>query len=133
MNAFEKRAQLKDIKPGAILYEVFSINGVKAEMGRKTIISGLPFQNRNIGLFVDAITVYDDWENRHHMSLMDRNVIGRNGYNFHAFFLSKKDAQEYVDQINNDQLPPELREISRKMHREWIIRRAEDSYLYGIM
>ncbi|QJI10829.1 hypothetical protein GuL6_158 [Buttiauxella phage vB_ButM_GuL6] len=133
MNAFEKRAQLKDIKPGAILYEVFSINGVKAEMGRKKIITGLPFQNLNIGLFVDAITVYDDWEGRQHMSLMDTNVIGRNNYNFHALFLSKQDAQEYVDQINNDQLPPELREISRKMHREWIIRRAEDSYLYGIM
>lgn len=127
MNAFEKRAQLKDIKPGAILYEVFSINGVKAEMGPKKIITGLPFQHLSIGLFVDAITVYDDWEGRQHMSLMDHNVIGRNNYNFHALFLSKKDAQEYVEQINNDQLPPELRETSRKMHRKWIVRRAEDA------
>lgn len=131
MNAFEKRAQLKDIKPGAVLYEVFSINGVKAEMGRKRIVTGFPYNNHGIGLFVKCITIYNDWENHSQCSLMDRNVLGRNHYNFHAFFLSKKDAQEYVDQINNDNLPPELREESRNMHREWIIRRAED-YLWGM-
>lgn len=127
MNAFEKRAQLKDIKPGAVLYEVFSITGVKAEMGRKVIIAGFPFYHGNIGLFVDAIRVYPNMEYRNKMSLMDSNVVGRNHYNFHACFLSKKDAQEYVDQINNDNLPPEIREESRNMHREWIIRRAQDA------
>lgn len=131
MNAFEKRAQLKDIKPGAVLYEVFSINGVKAEMGRKHIITGFPYNHRGIGLFVNGIVIYNDWENHSQFSLMDRNVVGRNGYNFHAFFLSEKDAKEYVDQINNDNLPPELREESRKMHREWIVRIAEDA-LWGM-
>ncbi|ADJ55452.1 hypothetical protein Lw1_gp154 [Escherichia phage Lw1] len=127
MNAFEKRAQLKDIKPGAILYEVFSITGVKAEMGRKHIITGFPYNHRGIGLFVKCITIYNDWENHSRCSLMDRNVLGRNHYNFHAFFLSEKDAREYVDQINNDNLPLEIREESRKMHREWTIRRADDA------
>ncbi|UQJ95163.1 hypothetical protein IANJMKHF_00257 [Klebsiella phage CPRSA] len=76
MNAFEKRAQLKDIKPGAILYEVFSITGVKAEMGRKHIVTGFPYNHRGIGLFVNGITIYNDWENHSHFSLMDRNVVG---------------------------------------------------------
>lgn len=64
MNAFEKRAVLKDIKPGAILYEVISITGEKAQMGRKHIITGFPREHRGLGLFVNGITVYDDWENK---------------------------------------------------------------------
>lgn len=127
MNAFEKRAQLKDIKPGAILYEVFSITGVKAEMGRKHIVTGFPYNHRGIGLFVNGITIYNDWENHSHFSLMDRNVVGRNHYNFHALFRSEADAQAYVEQINNDKLPLDDKQESVEMTIRWKRDREEDA------
>lgn len=132
MNAFEKRAVLKDIKPGAILYEVISITGEKAQMGRKHIITGFPREHRGLGLFVNGITVYDDWENKGKFSLDDRNVTGRNHYNFHALFRSEADAQAYIEQINNDKLPPDDKQESVEMTIRWKRDRAEES-IWGYM
>lgn len=126
-SAFEKRAQVKDIKPGVILYEVISITGEKAQMGRKHIITGKPYDHRGLGLFVKGIAVYETWENHTEFSLDDRNVTGRNHYNFHALFLSEADAQAYVDQINNGQLPPADKEESVEMTIRWKQDRANDA------
>lgn len=126
-SAFEKRAVKKDVKPGAIMYEVFCVNGEKAEMGSKMIVTGFPYMHRGIGLFAKCITMYNDWENHSHFSLMDRNVVGRNHYNFHALFRSEADAQAYVEQINNDKLPPDDKQESVKMTIRWKRDREEDA------
>lgn len=109
-SAFEKRAVKKDVKPGAIMYEVFCVNGENAEMGSKMIVTGFPYMHRSIGLFAKCITLYEDWECHTEFSLDDRSMNGRNGYNFHAFFLTKEDAQAYIDEVNEDRLPPDMKE-----------------------
>ena len=75
-SAFEKRAVKKDVKPGAIMYEVFCVNGEKAEMGNKIIVTGFPYMNRGIGLFAKCITLFDDWDCHTEFSLEDRSMNG---------------------------------------------------------
>lgn len=108
-SAFEKRAVKKDVKPGAIMYEVFCVNGENAEMGSKMIVTGFPYMHRSIGLFAKCITLFDNWDCHTTFSLDDRSMNGRNGYNFHAFFLTKEDAQAYIDEVNEDRLPPDMK------------------------
>lgn len=119
---FEKRATEKDVKPGAILYEVFCIRGDEAEMGTKHIVTSFPYMHRGIGMFAKCIALYDKWDCHSNFSLKDRNMQGRNGYNFHAFFLTEKDAQAYIDEVNEDRLPSDLkalREEKRKRDDEF--------------
>lgn len=118
---FEKRAVKKDIKPGAILYEVFCVSGETAEMGIKHIVTGFPYQRKDNGLFFKCITVYRDWDCHSDLSLRDRNMNGRNNYNFHAMFLNKEDAQAYIDEVNEDRLSPDL-----KQRRDEQLKRKEE-------
>ncbi|UYL05638.1 hypothetical protein PMMJPKLI_00098 [Klebsiella phage KP13MC5-1] len=126
-SAFEKRAVKKDVKPGAIMYEVFCVNGENAEMGSKMIVTGFPYIHRGIGLFAKCITLYKDWDCHTEFSLEDRSMNGYNGYNFHAFFLTKEDAQAYIDEVNEDRLPPDMKE----RRNEQIERKREFEECFG--
>lgn len=123
---FEKRATEKDVKPGAILYEVFVINK-QAQMGTKTIVTGFPYMHRGIGMFAKCISLYEKWDCHSSFSLRDRNMQGRNGYNFHAFFLKEEDAQAYIDEVNEDRLPDEL----KALREEQLERKREFEEIFG--
>lgn len=108
-SAFENRAVEKDVKPGMIMYEAFCVGGGNASMGRKYIVTSFPYMHTHIGMFAKCITVYDDWDCHTTFSLRDHNMMGFNNYNFNAFFLTKEDAQAYIDEVNEDRLPLDMK------------------------
>ena len=126
MNAFEKRISLEDIKPGVVVWPVFSVTGsVAAVCNPAKFISGV-FKCPVVG----KMRFQWDPENSYHTSyLEDSNVkgAGTRQYNFHALFLNEKDAEEYAAMINNNQLPDDLRELRDEFVKQKQEEREMDS------
>jgi len=84
------------IVPGAVLYHVYALGEssfierviVKSRPYEKSLDLGLFIDTVNLGLFIDTVTGS--------RSLIDMNIIP-NGYNSHRAFLSKEDAEAYLD------------------------------------
>lgn len=118
MNAFEKRMALSDVVIGNKFWTVISVTGSFAQLASKepaTFLNDpLPFE---FNKFVDYelgyegissgsgnITFADDLNMKHE---------GRKSklYNFYAAFSNYDDALAYIDMINSDKLPDDLRAV----------------------
>lgn len=110
MNAFEKRISLEDIKPGVVVWPVFSVTGSVAVVMNPVEFASGPYRCDTIGAWRFQFN-----KNEYGCSnyVNDNNVKLPNNrqYNFHALFLNKKDAEEYAEMINSNTLPDDLRAL----------------------
>lgn len=102
----ENSANIEDIKPGNILFEVNAYPNSKGEIytniSEMRIVS-LPCDERGIGLFAyhEKPSVLDCGETiKCKFSLKDANIIP-NHYNIHRVFTDLESAQNYASRICN--------------------------------
>lgn len=119
MNAFEKRMALSDVVIGNKFWTVISVTGsfaqLESEEGATFISDPLPYQ---FSRFIDyqlgyegvkrCITFANDLNMKHESQKSKP-------YNFHAAFSNYDDALEYIDMINSDKLPDDLRAVRNEL------------------
>jgi hypothetical protein len=97
MKTANVKACVKDMKAGVTVYTAHPVYGID-----KRVITGRPYMESNIGLFVPCILIYSQGQYVGTSSLCDMGVSPGNSYNGRRTFFKLKHAQAWMDKWATD-------------------------------
>lgn len=125
MNAFEKRMALSDVVIGNKFWTVISVTGsfaqLASEEGATFVSDPLPYE---FSSFTDYKLSFEGNGFSEFADDLNMKHEGRKSpqYNFHAAFSNYDDALAYIDMINSDKLPDDLRKV-----RDELVARSQEN------
>lgn len=91
------KARVADMKAGVTVYTAHPVYGID-----KRVITGRPYMERGIGLFVPCISIYSGGSYKGTSSLCDMGVSPGNSYNGRRTFFKLKQAQAWMKKWATD-------------------------------